>query len=147
MTSPCTRPFDETLLTGYLDQALPHRQTQRVRLHLEDCPTCKAMLDEMGTLRQAALDTRFLVPDDDGWPELPKSRISALSRSAGWFLVIGWMSIVSGLSLWHLVAETGDPLTIFLVLGLPGGVALLFLSVLRDRLQDLKTDPYREIHR
>lgn len=147
MQNPCTRPFDETLLTGHLDGALPQAQSQRVRLHLEDCPTCRTLVEEMATLRETALSTRFVQPEEEHWPELPQTRASWLGRFSGWTLLIAWLVVVCGLALWNFLSQTGDPLEIFLVLGLPGALALLFLSVLADRLRELKTDRYRGIQR
>lgn len=147
MQDACNRPFDETLLTGHLDGALPQSQAQRVRLHLEDCPTCRSLIEEMTALRETALSTHFVQPKEDRWPELPQTRASWLGRFTGWTLLIAWLLVVSGLALWNFISQTGDPLEIFLVLGLPGAFALLFLSVLIDRLRDLENDRYRGIHR
>ena len=55
--------------------------------------------------------------------------------------------VVTGLAAWRFITQAGDPLEIFLALGLPGGLLLLFVSVLMDRLRDLKTDRYRGVHR
>ncbi len=147
MPTNCERSFDEELISGYLDDALPQMQAQRVRLHVEDCGACRTLLEELATLRQTAMSTRFNVPDDDEWPELPKTRSGRFSRSMGWVVLIAWLVVVSGLALWRLFTSSGDPLEIFLVLGLPGGVLLLFVSVLLDRLRDLKTDRYTGVHR
>jgi anti-sigma factor RsiW len=147
MTIECRRPFDEELLTGYLDDSLPQAQAQRVRLHLEDCPSCRQFFAELKTLRQAALATRFVEPEEEGWPELPQTRASWLSRTSGWTLLIVWLLVTGGISLWRYFQSTDDPLEIFLTLGLPGAFLLLFLSVLLDRIKDLKTDRYRGVHR
>ena len=84
---------------------------------------------------------------DDEWPELPRTRPSLWSRFAGWTLLIGWAVAVAVFALWRFLAHAGDPLQVFLVLGLPGALLLLFLSVLFDRLRDLKTDRYRGVQR
>lgn len=147
MTTTCERPFDEELVSGYLDGALPQGQAQRVRLHLEDCGECRKLHREIQTLRQTARSTRFETPGDDEWPELPRTRPSLWSRFAGWTLLIGWAVAVAVFALWRFLAHAGDPLQVFLVLGLPGALLLLFLSVLFDRLRDLKTDRYRGVHR
>ena len=147
MAKNCTRSFDEELISGYLDGALPQMDEQRVRLHIEDCNACKSLLGELETLRETAMSTRFHAPDDDEWPELPKTRVGRFSRSAGWVVVIAWLLVVTGLALWRLITASGDPLEIFLALGLPGGLLLLFVSVLMDRLRDLKTDRYTGVHR
>ncbi len=146
-SKPCLRSFDEALLTGYLDGALQHQQIQRVRLHLEDCESCRQLYEELETMRTNTLATHFESPSEDLWPELPQTRVSWLSRSLGWWLLISWLVVTTGLALWRFLSNTGDPLEIFLVLGLPGAFVFLFLSVLLDRLRDLKTDRYRGVHR
>ena len=147
MASNCTRSFDEELISGYLDGALPQVQSQKVRLHVEDCGACRTLLEEFGTLREAAMSTRFKSPADDEWPELPRTVPGRLSRKAGWVVLIAWLLVVTTLALWRFLTQAGDPLEIFLALGLPGALLLLFLSVLMDRLRDLKTDRYRGVHR
>lgn len=147
MTSNCTRSFDEELISGYLDGALPQVQSQKVRLHVEDCGACRTLLEELRTLREAAMSTRLNSPADDEWPELPRTVPGRLSRKAGWVVLVAWLLVVTGLALWRFLTQAGDPLEIFLALGLPGALLLLFLSVLMDRLRDLKTDRYRGVHR
>lgn len=147
MAPTCKRPFDEELLSGYIDKALPHHQAQRVRIHIEDCATCRELYEQLTSMRQAALETQFILPGEDEWPELPKTRLSSMSRSMGWLLLTSWTLVITVYALWRFFSQTGDPLEIFLVLGLPGAFLLLFLSVLADRLKDLKTDRYRGVHR
>ena len=141
-------PFDEELLSGFLDGTLPHRDMQRVRILLEDHPEHRQLLREMRILRETALATRFVPPGDDAWPELPKTRPSRISRTLGWIVLCSWLIAVTGLALWKFLSQTGDPVEIFLVLGLPGAFALLFCSVLIDRLKGLRDDRYhRDVHR
>jgi hypothetical protein len=145
--SSCTRSFDEEHLSGYLDHALPQTQAQKIRVHMEDCEPCRSLYEELKALRDAARGTTFKEPEDDVWPELPQSRGSFFSRSLGWTVVVSWLVVVTAIALWRFFSQTGDPLEIFLVLGLPGGLVLLFLSVVMDRLRDLKTDRYRGVQR
>lgn len=142
-SGPC--PFEETLVTGYIDRALPQQEAQKVRLHLEDCETCRKLHDEFLALRQAALSTRF--PEPDAWPELPKTVPSRLSRGLGWTLLVVWLVVAATVAVWRFVTSSGDPLVVFLGLGLPGGLLLLFLSVLLDRLRELPNDRYRRVQR
>ena len=93
------------------------------------------------------MTTRFEAPDDDEWPELPQTRPSLFSRSLGWTVLVAWLLVVTVLALWRFLSQNDNPLEVFLVLGLPGGLLLLFFSVLLDRLRALKTDRYRGVHR
>ncbi len=140
-------PITEELLSGYLDGALPQGDTQKIRIAIEDDEDVKALYRDLEAMRDAAGSTRFVEPEDDAWPELPRSKSSWFSRSLGWGLLTTWFTVVTVYSLWTFISQTGDPLEIFLVLGLPGGFVLLFISVLIDRLKDLKTDRYRGVRR
>lgn len=140
-------PIDEELLSGYLDGALPQAEAQKVRISIEDDAEVRALFEDLRTMREAAATTRFVVPKEDAWPELPRTPASWLSRSLGWTLLLVWLAVVLVFELWIFLSKTGDPFEIFLVLGLPGAFVLLFVSVLVDRIRDLKTDRYRGIHR
>lgn len=140
-------PFDEELLSGFLDGTLSHREMQRVRLLIESNEEAGRIYEEMQALRETALATRFMPPAEEAWPELPATGVSRASRYLGWILLCTWLAVVTGLALWRFLSQTGDPLEIFLVLGLPGGFVLLFVSVLLDRLRSLPTDRYRNVHR
>ncbi len=143
----CQRPFDEAMFTGYLDHMLSQAESQKIRIHLEDCPECRCLHDELALLRQTALATRFEAPADEAWPELPKTTGSRFSLSLGWTLLCAWLIVTATWTAWRYFQQAENPLEVFLYFGLPGGLGLLFLSVLIDRLQDLKTDRYRGVHR
>jgi len=59
MPRVCSRYFDETLLTGFLDGVISARKRQLVRTHLMACPECRLLLSQLGEIRQACLTTRF----------------------------------------------------------------------------------------
>lgn len=139
--------FDEDLISGYLDGTLRHRQAQRVRLLIEEDAEARRLYEELKALRQATLGTRFEPPDDAAWPELPQTGTSRVSRRLGWLLLLSWLTVSVALALWHLFSATGDPLQIFLVLGLPGAIVLLLVSVLVDRLRDPDEERYRGVFR
>ena len=147
MAPPQKSPVNEELLSGYLDGALPQAEAQKVRILLEDDTELRALYDDLRMLRETAASTHFVTPTDDKWPEWPSSPLSWLSRSLGWTLLIIWMTVITVFALWRLISRSGDPLEVFLVLGLPGAFVLLFVSVLVDRIRDLKTDRYRGVQR
>ncbi len=147
MSTNCGRSFDEALLTGYLDGVLTQADDQRVRLHLEDCGECRRLIDEMRETREATMTTRFELPTDDQWDETPRGLASRLSFGLGWTLLLIWVIGMLGLVVGHIWLDD-MPLTEKLLLfgGLSGG-ALLFLSVLIDRLKTMRNDPYRRVEK
>lgn len=143
--SRCSRPFDESLLSGYLDGALIQLDEQRVRVHLEDCPECRRLLSELAVLREAARSSRFSLPRDEQWRETARTPTTQWLRHAGWLLLAAWL----GGSLLYTGVALREAPTWLLALALCGlgGLALLLASVGLDRLRDLRHDPYREIEK
>lgn len=143
----CPRGFPEELITGYLDRALSQGQDQRVRLHLEDCEHCHRLYHEMQELREVTMSTRFAVPPDDQWREIPRGSTSHFLRGTGWMLVLVWLAAAGVYGLWLLITAPGHALEkAFIFTGL-SGAGMLFLSILLDRLKVLKTDRYRGVER
>ena len=94
------------------------------------------------------MTTPFATFDDGQWDERPRGPLSRLLRGAGWLLVLLWIVGVSFLGLKEFAAAPAmSGLELLLVGGLVGGTALLFLSVLIDRLQTYKTDRYRRVEK
>lgn len=142
---PCGRRFDEELLSGFLDRALTQGDEQRVRLHLEDCPECRTRLAEMTALREITMSTRFAFPADDQWDETPHGPVSLWSRRLGWALLGTWAAGLACFLLWQMASGPEGLLEKSLVFGGLLGAALLFISVLSDRLRAMPSDRYRNV--
>lgn len=143
----CERTFDEALLTGYLDGVLTQADDQRVRLHLEDCADCRRLIDEMRETREATMTTRFELPADDQWNETPRGLASRLSFGLGWTLLLIWGVGILGLVAGHIWSDGMPLIEKLLLFGGVSGAALLFLSVLIDRLKTMRNDPYRRVEK
>ena len=147
MPEPCGRTFDEALLSGYVDRALVQRDGQRVRVHLEHCAACRAVVEDLLAVREATMTSTFETPRDDEWSETPRTESSRLLVGLGWPLVTAWAVLMAGYALWGSWQETDDLVEQLLLLGGATGFGLLFFGVLLDRLKAAKTDRYREVHK
>ena len=144
---PCGRSFPEELLSGYLDRALTQGEAQRVRIHLEDCAACRALYAELAALRETAMTTEFVIPADDQWDERPRGRLSGVLRGGGWLVVAAWILAVAGWAAWEVATGPEHLLVKLFVFGGASGAALLFFSVLVDRLRVLPGDRYRRVEK
>lgn len=147
MTATCDRRFDESLLSGYLDRALTHGEMQQVEHHLERCASCRALVDELGRLRGAARSSAFAIPPDEQWNELPRSAGSRLLRLSGWSLLLLWAALVAGAAAVALARSGAPAWEKLAIVGGVGGLALLLLSVVFDRLRDLRHDRYTRVQK
>lgn len=147
MSSEREHGFDEALLTGYLDGMLSQQETQKTRLHLDECTSCQRLLDEMRSLREATMTSKFSTPSDDQWDERPRGGASRLSFGLGWAILIAWVVGLLGFALGQLWSGPESLLEKMLIFGGITGFALLLLSVVIDRLKSMETDRYRRIQK
>lgn len=147
MTEPCRRGFAETELSGYVDGELTQGDSQRVRLHLEDCPRCRQLVGDLQSIRAAAISTPFPVPTDEQWRERPRGPASRWVRRFGWWLTLAWLGGASWLVIRDFVIDSADWYEKALVASLAAGALLLFVSVLLDRLEARRTDRYRGVQK
>lgn len=147
MTDHCPNAFEETQISGYLDGELTQAAQQKVRIHLEDCGSCRALLDELRVMREAAMSTEFSKPDDSQWNERPRSGSSLIARGVGWVFAAVWAITLLLYTVWHFWQGSANLVERFLVFGGLSAVALLFVSVLLDRISSARSDPYREVEK
>jgi predicted anti-sigma-YlaC factor YlaD len=149
MVEKCSALFDEAMLSAYLDDELTQEESQPVRIHLEDCASCRRTYEQMRELREATMATPFPAFDDGQWDERPRSRLSRILRNVGWAVLLVWLGGVAFLALSELAAEAGGmPIReLALIVGLVGGGLLVFLSIVLDRLGSYKTDRYRRVQK
>jgi anti-sigma factor RsiW len=147
MADRCPASFDETMISGHLDGELTQAAEQQVRIHLEDCEHCQTVLRELRTLREATMSTEFHQPDDSQWDERPKTGLSLVARGTGWIIAIVWAVFFAAYALWQFWQGSANLVERLLVFGGLSALALLFTSVLLDRLRASRTDPYREVEK
>ena len=147
MLDVCGRTFDETFLSGYLDRALVQGDEQRVRVHLEGCVSCRALLDELTSMRDATMSSTFELPRDEEWSETPRTRTSRLLRGLGWRLLTAWIVVVVGFGLWETWQDADNLFERVLLVGGVSGVSFILVSVFLDRRNAMQTDRYREVRK
>jgi anti-sigma factor RsiW len=134
------------LLSGYLDGELTQQQQQRVEVHRDACTECKTSLEELRALRESIGKARLSEVGQDVWREMMNEPVTRTSRSIGWLLLIGGVLIAMGIGLVAFVLDSSLSVVEKLVAAaIYGGLALLFYSVLRQRLIERKTDKYKDV--
>lgn len=133
-------------LSGYLDGELTQQDRQRVEIHLSACQECSGMLNELEALRQRMGRSGLSQKYDDEWRETMDDTGVQLTRGIGWLLIIAVMLIVGAVVIFQFITDPGvDGFVKFLVSAFYLGLAALFVSVLRQRLIERKTDKYKDV--
>jgi anti-sigma factor RsiW len=134
------------LLSGYIDGELTQQQRQRVEVHCTNCAACAGELDELARLRKEVGAANLSEFGEDTWRETMSDTSVQTSRGIGWLLLVGGILAASGIAVFTFLADPAIVLRDKLIAGaVYGGLALLFISVLRQRLVERKTDKYKDV--
>ena len=134
------------LLSGYLDDELTQQNRQMVGLHLEDCPACSENLEGLRALRERMGQAQLGDSNKDIWREMMDDTAVNVSRGIGWVLLIGGLLIIAGIGVVaFLTSSSVGGVEKLLVSAVYIGLGALFVSVLRQRLIERKTDKYKDV--
>lgn len=139
---------DETLISGYLDGELDPAARARVEARLTEDRHFREEFERMKRLVAAADDAAVPLPEDAAWDGFLDGVYNRVERRTGWVLVVTGLAALAIYGLFLVLAVPGNPL-VKLAVSVPVlGLVVLFISVLRQRLQAAKTDRYsREVQR
>jgi predicted anti-sigma-YlaC factor YlaD len=140
------------LMMGYLDNELSNEQRRQFEEHLTGCSECKNELKEFRKLKAITDEVTLLEPEDRIWQDYWSSVYNRIERSVGWIifsLAAIILIIYGGFKLIEEMIKDPDIEIIFKVglLVLIVGLAILFVSVLRERLHFWQKDRYRNVRR
>ncbi len=144
-----THTIDEHVgewLSGYIDGELTQQQRQRVEIHCGTCGDCERELNDLRALRRDVSDAQLSEYGEDVWRENMNDSTVKATRSIGWMLFLGAVLICGGIGIYEFVLDSSMGIFEKLLIGaIYGGLALLFISVLRQRLIERKTDKYKDV--
>ena len=138
----------EVLLSGYLDGELTQQERQKVDVYLERDERYREILAELERVKTETERLHYEEPSSGDWRTMEKSLVQDVSRGLGWIILSIWAVALTSYGLWELAAAPDEPLTgKLLVFGFFLGVALLFCSVLTQRMRESRTDKYKGVYK
>jgi hypothetical protein len=142
----------KVLMMGLIDNELNAEQTVLVKDHLALCPACSEQYKSFINLKEGTSAMKFKNLPDMYWDEYWNHVYNKIERGIGWiFLSIGAIILLTyaGYSvLENFFADQSLPLIMKLGIGiLVLGLAVLFVSVIREKLMIRKVDKYRSVKR
>ena len=138
----------EVLLSGYLDGELTQQERQKVGVYLERDERYREILAELERVKTETERLHYEEPSSGDWKTMEKRWVQDVSRGLGWIILSIWAVALTSYGLWELAAAPDEPLTgKLLVFGFFLGVALLFCSVLTQRMRESRTDKYKGVYK
>lgn len=140
------------LMMAYLDGELDEQQKQALEQHVASCAECARELEEFKKLKQLTDNVTLVEPEDRIWRQYWGGVYNRIERGIGWivFSIAGiLLAIYGGFKLIEEIIknETVSMLLKCGLLALIVGLAILFVSVLRERFYFWSRDRYRDVRR
>jgi anti-sigma factor RsiW len=150
-----TRPFDPEqdgpLLSAYVDGELEGEDLARVEAHLAASPEARREVERLRAFNRATAGLRLREAPPEDWEAFWDGAYNRAERSLGWVLLVAGVVVVGSWALWlagRAIVAAELPLLVKLALAAgTGGVAVLLVSVLRERLFTRRRTRYDDIVR
>ena len=140
------------LLMGYLDNELSDEQRRRVEKHLAACSGCAGELEDFKKLKAITDEVTLAEPEDRIWQDYWSGIYNRIERGIGW-IVFSVAAIALAIycgfrAIEELIRDPNVEMVLKVgLLALIAGLAILFVSVLRERLYFWTRDRYKDVRR
>ncbi len=140
------------IMMGYLDNELSNEQRRQFEEHLTGCSECKAELKEFRKLKDITDEVTLVEPEDKIWQDYWSGVYNRIERRVGWIVFSVAAILLAIYGGFKLIEEiiTDSSVGILLKAGLLvliAGLAILLVSVSRERLHIWQKDRYRNVRR
>lgn len=140
------------LMMGYLDDELSVEQKHRFEEHLSGCPECSDQLKQFKQLKAITDEVTLVEPEDKIWQDYWGGIYNRIERGLGWILMsIAGIVLIIYCGFRAIEEIIKDPTVECIVkvglLALLAGLAILLVSVIRERIYFWKKDRYKDIRR
>jgi len=140
------------LLMGAVDGELNSEEWGEFERLIADRPEFKKEYEEFKKLKEATKDMKFKNPPAEIWDSYWLNVYNRIERGLGWILLSIGCIILLTFAGYHffkaLIFDANLPLIIKIsIFSVIAGVAILLVSIVRERLFTYKSDPYKEIKR
>ena len=140
------------LMMGYLDNELTDEQRRQFEEHLAGCPECAGELKEFRKLKAITDEVTLVEPEDRIWQDYWDGVYNRIERSVGWIVFSVAAILLTIYGGFKLIEDIIKDATIGMLLkagllALIVGLAVLFVSVLRERLYFWQRDRYKDVRR
>jgi hypothetical protein len=129
-----------------LDGELTAEERTVYEQHVEGCDDCTRELRDIGRIVELTDGLRLKAPDEEFWTRYWDSFLNRTERGTGFVLMIAGVIAVLLFAIYKAVTSpdflTFKGLSIAVILL---GQVVVFLSVVRERHHESKSDPYKEV--
>ncbi len=140
------------LLSAYVDDELEPAERREIEERVKNHPELARELKELETMRGITSGMRLREFPDAVWDRYVEGTYNRLERRVGWILLSLGAMVLIGYGLYELVVflVAAEEIAWWVKAAIGAvcvGLAVLSVSVIRERLFAWKRDPYRDVKR
>ncbi len=140
------------LMMAYLDNELDAEQRKIFEEHLKLCDKCPAELEEFKELKRLTDNVKLIEPEDRIWQQYWGGIYNRIERGLGWIIFsISAILLLIYAGFKAIEAIVKDPAVEtwlkVAIIALIVGLAILLVSITRERLYFFKKDRYKDVRR
>lgn len=132
----------------YIDGEMSPEERLEFERHLEGCEACTTAIEGFRELQSLTGRVKMKDQTDEFWEQYTKSLYRRLERKTAWILIIVGAVLLVGYEIYRAVVSFGAitfekaALVLFAL-----GAVMLLVSVVRERIHQLRGDKYSKIDR
>ncbi|MBN1221717.1 MAG: zf-HC2 domain-containing protein [Candidatus Aminicenantes bacterium] len=140
------------LISSYHDRELSEEQKKQVEEHLRHCDSCRREWEEMKKFEEVMNQMELKKPPKETWQVYWSSVYNRLERHIGWILLsigaiillfYGGYKAVEG-----MIQDPTTPMVLKVgILVVLGGLVVLLVSIIRERIFVRKRERYKEVEK
>jgi len=139
-------------MMGYLDNELTDEQRRQFEEHLAGCSECTGELEQFRKLKSITDEVTLVEPEDRLWQDYWGGVYNRIERGVGWIVFSVAAILLAIYAGFKMIEEIVKDPTIGMLLkagllALILGLAVLFVSVARERIYFWSKDRYRNVRR
>ncbi len=139
---------NKIMLSAMIDNELPSQSVVQLNDHMVRCETCRKEYDQLCKVSNQLKKNGFEIPGDERMDQFWNAPYTGLIKKLSYLLVGGGILILFLVGLYQFfILESHHGLETWAVSAIIIGIVFLMATIIINRIQTYKTDPYKEVKR
>ncbi len=139
---------NKIMLSAMVDNELPSHSVVKLNDHMVRCETCRREYDQLCKVSSHLNQSGFETPEDVRMDQLWNAPYTGLVKKLSFALICSGILTLILVGLYQFfILESHHGLETFAAVAIIIGIIFLMVTIILNRIQTHKTDPYKEVKR
>jgi len=139
---------NKIMLSAMVDNELPPQSVVELNEHMVRCETCRREYDQLCKVSSQLNKSGFEIPEDERMDQFWNAPYTGLAKKLSFLLISAGVMILFLVGLYQFfILESPHGLEAWAVAAIIIGIIFFMATLITNRIQTYKTDPYKEVKR